>query len=146
MQSRKFSTRCKAKVPAPDVRRYFAGLPAVICGAGGQRIGQQPSAGSATPILWETNGTGGGKFADAKPVAAAIAAQWPIGHLRKAKPYVVCTGGEPLLQLDESLIATLRQRGFEVAVETNGTLPAPFGLDWLCVSPKAKASLQTNPG
>src|SRR5262249_52256056 len=82
-----------------------------------------------------TNGPGGGKFADASALADAVAAQWPDG----GKRYVVCTGGEPLLQIDETLIAALHAKGFEIGVETNGTLLPPPGLDWICVSPKANA-------
>ncbi len=84
-----------------------------------------------------TDGEGGGKFTDADQLAEVVAGHWPGGPA----PYVVCTGGEPLLQLDESLIGALHRKGFEVAVETNGTLPAPDGLDWICVSPKAGANL-----
>jgi len=84
-----------------------------------------------------TDGQNGGRFADAGALADHLAALWP--HDRAGRPYVVCTGGEPLLQLDEPLIRALHLRGFEVAVETNGTLPAPEGIDWLCVSPKADA-------
>jgi len=91
-----------------------------------------------------TDGQGGGKFVDAEGLAAAVAALWPQGQ--PGKPYVVCTGGEPLLQLDEPLIAALHARGFEVAVETNGTQPAPAGLDWICVSPKADAELVLKSG
>ncbi|WP_157265148.1 7-carboxy-7-deazaguanine synthase [Azohydromonas aeria] len=83
-----------------------------------------------------TDGPGGGKFADAPALADAVAAQWPGSE---GKPLVVCTGGEPLLQLDTALIDALHVRGFEIAVETNGTQPAPAGLDWICVSPKADA-------
>ncbi len=86
-----------------------------------------------------TDGQGGGKFATAAELAAAVAALWPKGQA--GEPYVVCTGGEPLLQLDEPLIEALHGQGFEVAVETNGTQPAPPGLDWICVSPKADAEL-----
>ncbi len=93
-----------------------------------------------------TNGSGGGRFATAEALAAAIAACWPTISLLKAYPYVVCTGGEPLLQLDEPLIAALHARGFAVAVETNGTQPAPPGLDWICVSPKANAPLRLTQG
>lgn len=85
-----------------------------------------------------TDGEGGGKFATAQALADAIARAWPGG----GRPYVVCTGGEPLLQLDAPLIDALHARGFEVAVETNGTQPAPPGLDWICVSPKADAELK----
>ncbi|PND38861.1 7-carboxy-7-deazaguanine synthase [Paucibacter aquatile] len=86
-----------------------------------------------------TDGQGGGKFATAEALADAIASRWPAD--RPGKPYVVCTGGEPLLQLDTPLIEALHARGFEIAVETNGTQPAPEGLDWICVSPKADAEL-----
>lgn len=82
-----------------------------------------------------TDGPGGGKFATPESLAAAVASHWPQDA--RGKPLVVCTGGEPLLQLDESAIEALRVQGFEVAVETNGTQPAPAGLDWICVSPKA---------
>ena len=87
-----------------------------------------------------TDGQNGGRFATAEALAAHLRALWP-GNMQApgVRPYVVCTGGEPLLQLDEALIAALHQQGFEVGVETNGTLPAPAGLDWLCVSPKADA-------
>jgi 7-carboxy-7-deazaguanine synthase (Cx14CxxC type) len=84
-----------------------------------------------------TGGPGGGKFADAPALARAIRAQWPGDG--GGRPYVVCTGGEPLLQLDEALIEALHGQGFEIAIETNGTLPAPPGIDWICVSPKADA-------
>jgi 7-carboxy-7-deazaguanine synthase (Cx14CxxC type) len=86
-----------------------------------------------------TDGPGGGKFPTAEDVAKAVARTWPGTH--DGKPYVVCTGGEPLLQLDKPLIAALHERGFEIAVETNGTLTPPVGLDWICVSPKADAPL-----
>jgi 7-carboxy-7-deazaguanine synthase (Cx14CxxC type) len=82
-----------------------------------------------------TDGLGGGKFAEAAALAQAVAAQWPGG----GRPYVVCTGGEPLLQLDAPLIAALHDAGFEIAIETNGTLLPPPGIDWICVSPKADA-------
>ena len=80
-----------------------------------------------------TDGPSGGSFKDANALAAAAAESWPGG----GAPLVVCTGGEPLLQLDEPLIDALHDVGFRVAVETNGTLNAPDGLDWICVSPKA---------
>jgi 7-carboxy-7-deazaguanine synthase len=84
-----------------------------------------------------TDGDGGGKFESADALARAAAALWPGGP----GAYVVCTGGEPLLQLDEPLIGALHAAGFEVAVETNGTLAGPPGIDWICVSPKAGAAL-----
>lgn len=82
-----------------------------------------------------TDGDEGGKYKDADTLAEKVAAMWP-GH-EVATRYVVCSGGEPLLQLDAPLIAALKAAGFEVAVETNGTLPVPEGIDWICVSPKA---------
>ncbi|HSB54227.1 MAG TPA: 7-carboxy-7-deazaguanine synthase [Gemmatimonadales bacterium] len=88
-----------------------------------------------------TDGPGGGKFATPEALAAAVAKAWPAGPGPKARPLVVCTGGEPLLQLDPAAIAALHGEGFEVAVETNGTIAAPAGLDWICVSPKAEAEL-----
>jgi 7-carboxy-7-deazaguanine synthase (Cx14CxxC type) len=84
-----------------------------------------------------TDGPGGGRFASADLLADAIARRWPGG----ARPFVVCTGGEPLLQMTSELIASLHARSFEVAIETNGTRPALPGLDWVCVSPKAGAEL-----
>lgn len=88
-----------------------------------------------------TDGTGGGRY-EAGALAAAVAALWPCGISGEtAAPYVVCTGGEPLLQLDAELIAALHAQGFIVAVETNGTIAPPSGLDWICVSPKAGAPL-----
>lgn len=83
------------------------------------------------------DGPGGGRFKTADALAAAVRAQWPKDAA--GAPYVVCTGGEPLLQLDAPLIEALHAQGFEVGVETNGTLTPPPGLDWICVSPKAGA-------
>ena len=79
----------------------------------------------------------GGKFADAAALARAVFAQWP--QQARGKPYVVCTGGEPLLQLDREAIDALHDMGFEIGIETNGTLLPPPGIDWICVSPKADA-------
>ena len=94
------------------------------------------------------DGEGGGKFESAAALAKAVAAAWPTGSAETAdgKPYVVCTGGEPLLQLDEPLIDALHKEGFEVAVETNGTIKAPPGIDWICISPKADAALEQRAG
>ena len=92
----------------------------------------------------DTNGPGGGKFALAEELAAAVAEEWPAEA--GGKPFVVCTGGEPLLQLDAKLIEELHRRGFEVAIESNGTIAAPDGIDWLCVSPKAGAKLAQKAG
>ncbi len=90
-----------------------------------------------------TNGPGGGKFRTAEALAVAVVAAWGVGSAHR---YVVCTGGEPLLQLDAPLIDALHERDFEVGVETNGTQPAPAGLDWICVSPKADAEIVLRSG
>jgi 7-carboxy-7-deazaguanine synthase len=91
-----------------------------------------------------TDGPGGGRFVSAEALAAAVAATWPEGSPRRR--FVVCTGGEPLLQLDTPLIEALHRQGFEIAVETNGTVPPPDGVDWLCVSPKSGAELVVRAG
>ncbi|MEL7028486.1 MAG: 7-carboxy-7-deazaguanine synthase, partial [Pseudomonadota bacterium] len=90
------------------------------------------------------DGPGGGQFDSPDAVADRVAQTWPSED--RATAYVVCTGGEPLLQLDAPLIAAFQARGFEVGVETNGTIAAPAGLDWICVSPKAGASLVQTSG
>ena len=130
-----------------------SGRPAVFCRFAGCNLwsGRETDRATAVCRFCDTefvgaDGTGGGKFATPDALAAAIAARWPAPSPPKARPYVVCTGGEPLLQLDEALIAALHARGFEVAVESNGTVPAPPGLDWICVSPKAYAPLQLTRG
>jgi len=92
-----------------------------------------------------TAGPGGGKFHGAGALADAVARHWPADAGR-ALPYVVCTGGEPLLQLDAAAIEALHGRGFEVAIETNGTVAAPPGLDWICVSPKAATRIVQRSG
>jgi len=91
-----------------------------------------------------TDGTGGGKFQVASDLAETVAGYWP--DEKDGQPFVVCTGGEPLLQLDDALIAALHAAGFEIGVETNGTLVAPAGIDWLCVSPKAAAPVMQTQG
>jgi 7-carboxy-7-deazaguanine synthase (Cx14CxxC type) len=91
-----------------------------------------------------TDGPGGGRFGTADDLAAAVAAAWPDAS--REYRMVVCTGGEPLLQLDDAGVAALHRQGFDVAVETNGTRPAPAGLDWLCVSPKVGADLLLRAG
>jgi 7-carboxy-7-deazaguanine synthase (Cx14CxxC type) len=93
----------------------------------------------------DTNGQGGGRFDSAEALAAAVQARWPSGPV-PGKRFVVCTGGEPLLQLDARLIDALHACDFEIAVETNGTIAAPAGLDWVCVSPKANALLVQESG
>ncbi len=92
-----------------------------------------------------TDGPGGGKFDSPERPAAAVAAVWPAGD-PLARPFVVCTGGEPLLQLDRAAIEALHFAGLEIAVETNGTVAAPAGIDWLCVSPKSEAALVVTRG
>lgn len=91
-----------------------------------------------------TDGTGGGKFADADALAHAVTAHWPAGV--PGQPLAVLTGGEPLLQVDAALVGALHARGFEIAVETNGTIEPPAGLDWICVSPKAGTELRVRAG
>lgn len=91
-----------------------------------------------------TDGPGGGTFESAVEVASSAKQLWP--EMSGARPFAVCTGGEPLLQLDRTLVEALHAAGFEVAIETNGTLEAPDGIDWTCVSPKAGAGLRLTKG
>ena len=96
-----------------------------------------------------TEGPDGGVFETAAALADAVRVRWPetvAMSSRNSRPFVVCTGGEPLLQLDEPAIVALHAAGFEVAVETNGTRPVPAGIDWVCVSPKAGADLVVSAG
>ncbi|PXX43389.1 7-carboxy-7-deazaguanine synthase (Cx14CxxC type) [Aquitalea magnusonii] len=127
-----------------------AGRAAVFCRFAGCNLwsGREEDRSKAVCQFCDTDfvGTGpdGGKFASAAELAARIASEWPAGS--GGTPYVVCTGGEPLLQLDAELIAALHAEGFEIAVETNGTIAAPAGIDWICVSPKAGAPLLQTSG
>ena len=128
-----------------------AGRPAVFCRFSGCNLwsGREVDRNSAVCRFCDTDfvgtdGVGGGRFADAPALAAAVAAQWPAGA--GGRPYVVCTGGEPLLQLDAPLIEALHAAGFEIAIETNGTKPVPDGIDWVCVSPKAGSRLVVERG
>jgi 7-carboxy-7-deazaguanine synthase len=91
-----------------------------------------------------TDGPGGGRYESARDLARAAANAWPAAE--GARPFVVCTGGEPLLQLDVPLVEELHRAGFEIAVETNGTRPVPPGVDWVCVSPKAVADVVVKSG
>ena len=125
-----------------------AGRPAVFCRFSGCNLwtGREADRHRAVCRFCDTDfvgvGPDGGRFATADALADAVLARWPEPHdAGGARPFVVCTGGEPLLQLDADAVAALHARGFEVAVETNGTQPAPPGIDWLCVSPKAGAPL-----
>ena len=127
------------------------GRAAVFCRFAGCNLwsGQEVDRGSAICRFCDTdfadvNGPGGGKFATAEALAAAVEEKWPGGG--EGRRFVVCTGGEPLLQLDAGLIAALHARGFEIAVETNGTVAAPAGIDWVCVSPKAGADFLQRSG
>jgi 7-carboxy-7-deazaguanine synthase (Cx14CxxC type) len=128
-----------------------AGRASVFCRFAGCNLwsGREADRADATCQFCDTDfvgidGTLGGKYKDAGSLADQIASLWPEGQA--GKPYVVCTGGEPLLQLDAPLIAALHQYGFEVAVETNGTILPPPGIDWICVSPKAGAEIVLTKG
>ncbi|TFW19913.1 7-carboxy-7-deazaguanine synthase [Duganella callida] len=128
-----------------------AGRPAVFCRFSGCNLwsGRESDRASATCQFCDTDfvgtdGEGGGKFRTPVELAAAIDALWPSSY--PASKYVVFTGGEPLLQLDTPLIAAMHAVGFTIAIETNGTLPVPDGVDWICVSPKMGAELVVKKG
>lgn len=128
-----------------------AGSAAVFCRFSGCNLwsGREQDREQATCTFCDTDfvgtdGDGGGKFATADELAEAVSSHWPeavSGHR-----LVVCTGGEPLLQLDEDAIAALHRKGFTIAIETNGTIDVPQGVDWICVSPKAGAVLKVKAG
>lgn len=129
------------------------GRPAVLCRFAGCNLwsGREEDRAGATCDFCDTDfvgtdGPGGGRFETPQALAQAIASRWPAGLGDSLTPFVVCTGGEPLLQLDRPAIEALHALGLEVAVETNGTLAAPQGLDWVCVSPKAGAALTVRSG
>jgi 7-carboxy-7-deazaguanine synthase len=127
-----------------------AGRPAVFCRFAGCNLWTGREADRATSVctFCDTDfvgvGPDGGKFATADDLADAVAARWPVEQ--RDSRFVVCTGGEPLLQLDSAAIDALHARGFAVAVETNGTQEAPSGIDWICVSPKAQAPVVLDHG
>ena len=131
-----------------------AGRPAVFCRFAGCNLwtGREADRASAVCRFCDTDfvgtdGLGGGKFDNAAALAGRIAALWPDTEAGRAgRRVVVLTGGEPLLQVDAALIDALHAQGFEIAVETNGTIAAPAGLDWICVSPKAGAPLVQTSG
>ncbi len=128
------------------------GRPAVFCRFAGCNLWSGREEDRETAIcrfcdtdFVGTDGPGGGKFPTAEALAEAIRKRWPSPN-GTGRPFVVCTGGEPLLQLDSALVKALHDRGFEIAVETNGTLLPPEGIDWICVSPKAGAPLKLTRG
>jgi 7-carboxy-7-deazaguanine synthase len=127
-----------------------AGRPAVFCRFAGCNLwsGREEDRAQAICQFCDTdfvgtNGEGGGKFETASNLASAIAMCWAAGETRR---FVVLTGGEPMLQVDQELVDELHRRGFEVAIETNGTLPVPRAIDWICVSPKAGTRLEVTTG
>jgi 7-carboxy-7-deazaguanine synthase (Cx14CxxC type) len=129
-----------------------AGRSAVFCRFSGCNLwsGRESDRSEAVCTFCDTDfvgvGADGGKFAAATDLARRVASLWPAGERLASRPFVVCTGGEPLLQLDAALVDAFHAEGFEVAVETNGTQPAPPGVDWICVSPKANAPLRLTSG
>jgi 7-carboxy-7-deazaguanine synthase len=129
------------------------GRPAVFCRFAGCNLwsGREADRATAACRFCDTNfvgtdGLGGGRFSAPADLAAAVAEKWPSDAPATARRLVVCTGGEPLLQLDDLLVTALHAEKFEVAVETNGTKPAPADLDWVCVSPKAGTDLALRAG
>ncbi len=127
-----------------------AGRPAVFCRFAGCNLwsGREADRPDAVCRFCDTDfvgtdGTGGGKFDDAEALAARIASHWPAGAGRR---FAVLTGGEPALQLDAALVDALHARGFEIAIETNGTLELAPGIDWICVSPKAGTEVRVREG
>lgn len=129
---------------------HHAGRPAVFCRFAGCNLwsGREADRHDAVCTFCDTDfvgvGPDGGRFKSPSELASRVAALWP--QTARSHPYVVCTGGEPLLQLDAPLVDAFHAQGFEVAVETNGTQPAPPGIDWICVSPKANAPLTLTSG
>ena len=131
-----------------------AGRPAVFCRFAGCNLWSGREADRATAVCHfcdtdfvGTDGLGGGKFEHAEALAVRIASFWPDTEAgRKGQRFVVLTGGEPLLQVDADLIDALHAEGFLIAVETNGTIAAPAGLDWVCVSPKAGSTVVQTSG
>lgn len=127
---------------------YYAGRPAVFCRFTGCNLwsGKEEDREDALCKFCDTDFVGfdgpeGGKYPSAPQLAKKIRQSWPQRDVKSAKPFVVCTGGEPLLQLDAELINSLHEEGLEIAVETNGTITTPAGIDWICVSPKTGVEL-----
>ena len=128
------------------------GRPAVFCRFSGCNLwsGREQDRATAVCQFCDTDFVGvretdGGRFSSARELAEAIVLKWPL-RSGGAKPFVICTGGEPLLQLDQPLVDNLHDRGFEIAIETNGTRTPPAGIDWICVSPKANSPLELRRG
>lgn len=129
------------------------GRPAVFCRFAGCNLwtGREADRADATCQFCDTDfvgvdGPGGGKFATADDLARAVDEKWPANVSARARKLVVCTGGEPLLQMDRALVRALHAHGFEIAIETNGTQMPPEEIDWICVSPKAGAPLVLTAG
>jgi 7-carboxy-7-deazaguanine synthase len=127
-----------------------AGRPAVFCRFAGCNLWSGREADRAGAVcrfcdtdFVGTDGTGGGRFDDAEALAARVASRWPA---RAGRRFAVLTGGEPALQLDDALVRALHGRGFEIAIETNGTLELAPGIDWVCVSPKAGTEVRVRAG
>lgn len=127
------------------------GRPAIFCRFTGCNLwsGREQDRAAAVCRFCDTDfvgfdGQNGGKFTSAEALAAHISSFWP--NLSLGKPYVVFTGGEPALQLDEQLVEAMHSAGFEIAIETNGTLELPMGIDWICVSPKGTAEVVVTEG
>jgi 7-carboxy-7-deazaguanine synthase len=132
---------------------FYSGRPAVFCRFAGCNLwsGKEADREKAVCKFCDTDFVGcdgpeGGQFSTPAELVGRIEKLWPKEKVKSVKPLVVCTGGEPLLQLDIELISALHEKGWEVAVETNGTLLPPPGIDWICVSPKAGAKLLLSSG
>ena len=132
---------------------FYSGRPAVFCRFAGCNLwsGKEADREKAVCKFCDTDFVGcdgpeGGQFSTPAELVRKIEKLWPKENLKSVRPLVVCTGGEPLLQLDTELISALHEKGWEVAVETNGTLLPPPGIDWICVSPKAGAKLLLRSG
>ena len=132
---------------------YYSGRPAVFCRFSGCNLwsGKEEDRKDAICPFCDTDfvgqdGLNGGIYPSSAELAHKISTSWPAKNHQSARPLVLCTGGEPLLQLDDALISDLHEEGFDIAVETNGTIAVPAGIDWICVSPKAGVSLAQTSG
>jgi 7-carboxy-7-deazaguanine synthase (Cx14CxxC type) len=132
---------------------FYSGRTAVFCRFAGCNLwsGKEADRAKAVCKFCDTNFVGydgpeGGIYKTKEELSGRIEKLWPDKDMKSARPLVVCTGGEPLLQLDAGLISALHEKGFEIAVETNGTILKPEGIDWICVSPKAGAQLLLRSG